>query len=52
MPRISIIIPVYKSKETIAACLDSVTAQTRTGKPVAPSKFGQAAKRIAPAGAT
>ncbi len=28
MPRISIIIPVYKSKETIAACLDSVTAQT------------------------
>jgi len=28
MPRISIIIPVYKSQETIAACLDSVTAQT------------------------
>lgn len=28
MPKISIIIPVYKSKETIAACLDSVTAQT------------------------
>ena len=28
MPKISIIIPVYKSKETISACLDSVIRQT------------------------
>ena len=28
MPKVSLIIPVYKSKETIAACLDSVIAQT------------------------
>ena len=33
-------------------CAHSVTAQTRTGRPVAPLIFGQAAKRIAPAGAT
>ena len=28
MPKVSIIIPVYQAKETIAACLDSVIAQT------------------------
>lgn len=28
MPKVSIIIPVYKAKETIAACLDSVTRQS------------------------
>lgn len=28
MPKVSIIIPVYKAEETIAACLDSVTTQT------------------------
>lgn len=28
MPKVSIIIPVYKAQDTIAACLDSVIAQT------------------------
>ena len=28
MPKVSIIIPVYQAEDTIAACLDSVVAQT------------------------
>ena len=34
MPKVSVIIPVYKAKETITACLDSVLAQTLDGMEV------------------
>lgn len=28
MPKVSVIIPVYNSKQELSACLDSVVAQT------------------------
>lgn len=34
MPKVSVIIPVYKAKETITACLDSVLAQSLDGMEV------------------